>query len=49
MNKPQIALELVKAVLYIAAGAVGGYGIGKTRGAKREPDIQPPSDIGPDQ
>lgn len=40
LNKEQIAMELVKAVIYIAAGAAGGYGYAKTKAAKREPDLQ---------
>lgn len=37
LNKDEMAKELVKALIYVSAGALGGYGLGKAKG-KNEPD-----------
>lgn len=41
LGKDVVALELVKAVLFITAGAAGGYGYGRTKG--RQDGDSPPS------
>lgn len=43
LNKDEIALELVKAVIYVTAGAVGGYGYARTK-PKGESDISAGTD-----
>ena len=37
LNKDQIVIELIKAILYIVSGAIGGYSLKSLRGKKDEP------------
>jgi len=34
LNKDQIAIEIVKAIIYIASGGLGGYALGQKRSGK---------------
>lgn len=42
LNKDAFATEVIKAAAYLAAGYIGGYGIGK-KNTKQPPSINPPS------
>lgn len=44
LNKEAIALEMIKAIVYLLAGGLGGYGLSRKKGKQQtpEPDPQPP-------
>ncbi len=46
-GKDAMALEIIKAVIYVGGGAVGGYGIGRARAASKASEVDSEPEVSP--